>query len=130
VKTILCIEDNPDNLKVIQLMVHRLRSDDRFITARSAEEGLAIIEQHLPDLILMDIELPGMNGFQALYQLKQQSHTHHIPVIAISAHAMLDAVNNGLAAGFELYITKPIDMYKLKEHLNHYLSPTSLAQAG
>lgn len=121
-KTILCIEDNPENLKVIRLMVHRLRPDEQFVSVRNAEEGLETARQIIPDLILMDIDLPGMSGFQALVELKRDALTCDIPVLAISAHAMQGDAEAGLLAGFEVYITKPFDMGNLKMILDRYLS--------
>lgn len=128
-KTILCIEDNIENLKVMQLMVERLRPNDRFVSAGTAEEGLVLIAQVKPDLIMMDINLPGMSGYEALEILKR-TDTRMAPVIAISADAMENDVNSGLAAGFELYITKPIDMRFLQLALDKYLHRTRIAQTG
>ena len=128
-KTILCVEDNADNLKVLQLMVGRLRPGDRFISARTAEEAFEILDLVQPDLILMDINLPGMSGIEAISILVQQQHTCHIPVIAISAHAMKNNITEGLQAGFAGYITKPIDMGLLDRTINAHLSEVGLTQA-
>lgn len=111
-------------------MVARLRPNDRFISARTAEEGIAIIHETHPDLVLMDISLPGMDGYEALSELKQHAGTRHITVIAVSAHAMHNDVSNGIAAGFDDYITKPVDMGNLNGLLNEYLSNTEMHQFG
>ena len=128
-KTILCVEDNADNLKVLQLMIGRLRPGDRFIPARTAEEAFEILNQVHPDLILMDVNLPGMSGIEAMSILRQPPHVPDIPVIAISAHAMASNINEGLQAGFADYITKPIDMHLLDKALKTHLSEVGLTQA-
>lgn len=126
-KTIVCIEDNLENLKVLRLMLNRLRPQDRFMSAVTAEDGLAIIVQTMPDLVLMDIDLPGMNGYEALQYLRENPETRHITVIAISAHAMHSDVSNGLSAGFNYYMTKPVDMRHLKNVLNNFLASSEVA---
>lgn len=130
VKTILCVEDNKDNLKVIRLMVHRLRPNDRFISTQTAEEGITIAKQLQPDLILMDIDLPGMSGMDAFLQLRNHLTSQHIPIIAISAHAMLEEVQLGLTAGFDAYITKPVDMHVLQTQLDQVLTEREMADVG
>jgi CheY-like chemotaxis protein/two-component sensor histidine kinase len=111
-RTVLYIEDNPANLRLVQKIIsthtHLLLLD-----ARTAEQGLDIAREHHPDLILLDINLPGMNGFEALRQLQDDPVTCGIPVIAISANAMERDVKKGLAAGFVDYLTKPLDIPKL-----------------
>ncbi len=83
------------------------------ITADTAERGLALIESERPDLILMDISLPGMDGFEALRRLRQSPATAHLPVVALSAKAMPRDIEAGLAAGFDGYVTKPVQIDKL-----------------
>ncbi len=110
--TVLYIEDNPANLRLVQKIIsthtHLLLLD-----ARTAEQGLDIAKARHPDLILLDINLPGMNGFEALCHLQDDSATSDIPVIAISANAMERDVKKGLAAGFTDYLTKPLNVPKL-----------------
>jgi hypothetical protein len=72
--------------------------------------GIDLAIEHKPDLILLDINLPGMNGFEVLKQLKQKNITNGIPIIAVSANAMPVDINKALEAGFDDYITKPIDV--------------------
>ena len=129
-KTLLYIEDNLDNLKVLQLMLNRLRPDDGVLAAVTAVEGLTIAREKRPDLILMDIALPVMDGYMALSALRADSLTRHIPVLAVSAHAMLGNIQKGLAAGFDAYITKPVDMRRLNDVINHYLPATELVGLG
>ena len=79
----------------------------------TAEEGLAVIEDNPPDLVLMDIDLPGMNGDEAMEILKSKPDTQHIPVIAVSADAMPAAVKAALDRGFDDYITKPFQLMQI-----------------
>lgn len=111
-RTLLYIEDNPANLRLVQKIIatHTRLS---LLDAHSAEQGLAIAKAHHPDLILLDINLPGMNGFEALRHLQGDPVTCDIPVVAISANAMERDVKKGLAAGFADYLTKPLDIPKL-----------------
>jgi len=105
--TILYVEDNPDNMKLMEMIIGRI-GNTRLLTAYNAELGLDLAKNERPDLILMDINLPGMNGIEALQQLQKTSETKDIPVIAITAAAMVKEVEDGLKAGFKDYITKPI----------------------
>lgn len=104
---VLCIEDNDLNMLVMKHVVKRL---DNVILreAVSAEQGLEIVLQEEVDLVIMDIQLPGINGYEALQRLKEQEKTSHIPVIALSSFAEKVDIERGLAAGFTEYITKPI----------------------
>ncbi len=105
--TLLCVEDNPANLMLIEDLVAR-RPDVLLLTANDGLSGIATARSFLPDAILMDINLPGINGYQALEMLAQGPTTAHIPVVALSANAMPRDIEKGLAAGFLAYITKPI----------------------
>jgi len=109
---LLYIEDNSASLALIQRMI-KITSDCEMIAATSAEDGMKIASEQKPDIILMDIGLPGMNGFEALEALKKNSETSHIPVIAVSANAMPEQVAQGKQAGFENYLIKPIDLDEL-----------------
>jgi PAS domain S-box-containing protein len=109
---LLCIEDNPTNLELIKQFTSR--HDNFFLlTADNAETGLELARESQPDIIMMDINLPGMNGYEALKQLKQSALTRYIKVIALSANAMSEDIDSGLTAGFDAYITKPIMFEKL-----------------
>ncbi len=109
---VLYIEDNPANLRLVRKIISTHTSLS-MLDARTAEQGLDIAKSHHPALILLDINLPGMNGFEALRHLKNDPITCDIPVIAISANAMERDVKKGLAAGFTDYLTKPLDIPKL-----------------
>ena len=107
--TVLYVEDHPATLDLVERMLQR-RPHVKLLTAPQAQLGLELAGAHRPDLIILDINLPGMDGYAALEQLRQQPETHHIPVLALSASAMPQDIERGLAAGFNQYLTKPIDV--------------------
>jgi CheY-like chemotaxis protein len=109
---VLYVEDNPVNLAVMKHVFRRLPGVE-LLTAEDAETGLAIIGKCRPDLVLMDINLPGMSGLDALRILKADPLTRAIPVIAVSAAALPDAVETGLNSGFTAYLTKPLNVLAL-----------------
>lgn len=106
-ESILIVEDNAVNRKLF-LTVLRPHGY-RLLTAVDGEEALEVAARELPDLILMDLQLPRMNGFEATLHLKQQSPTAKIPVIAITAHAMAEERLRAEQMGFAAYVTKPIN---------------------
>ncbi len=110
-KTVLYVEDNPANLLLVQKILET-RPDIDLISAHNADLGIDIALSHQPDLILMDIHLPGKNGFAALAELRNQQETSAIPVIAVSAAAMPRDVKRALDAGFNDYLTKPLEIDK------------------
>jgi len=112
--TVLCVEDNPANLMLIATLLAS-RPDIRLLSARDGNRGVEIARNSQPDVILMDINLPGISGIKALEILSQETATSHIPVIALSANAMPRDIEKGLAAGFFRYLTKPI---KVNEFMN------------
>ena len=105
--SLLYIEDNPANLILVEQIIEG-HPDIRMLSARDALKGIALARAHLPDVILMDINLPGISGTEALKILLNDPATMHIPVIALSANAMLRDIEKGLDAGFFRYLTKPI----------------------
>jgi CheY-like chemotaxis protein len=104
---VLYVEDNPANLELVSQLVAR-RSDLRLISAPDALLGIQYARACQPQVILMDINLPGMSGLEALEVLLADPATQHIPVIALSANAVPRDIERALAAGFFNYITKPI----------------------
>jgi signal transduction histidine kinase/CheY-like chemotaxis protein len=107
VHTLLYVEDNPANLRLIEHLI-AFRSDLRLLTAADAELGLTLARAHQPDVIVMDINLPGMSGNEAMLVLRGDARTAHIPVLALSANAMPRAVAESMACGFFRYLIKPI----------------------
>jgi PAS domain S-box-containing protein len=106
---VLCIDDNPTNLKLVE---HMLSGHDHIhlIAALTSQLGMALASAHLPDLILLDINMPIMNGYEVLKIFKADPHLKAIPVIAITANAMQKDIDRSMAAGFTDYLTKPLDI--------------------
>jgi signal transduction histidine kinase/ActR/RegA family two-component response regulator len=116
-RTLLYVEDNPANLMLIEDLIAR-RSDMRLLTARDGNLGIEIARTSRPDVILMDINLPGISGIKALKILAQDPTTAHIPVIALSANAIPRDIEKGLEAGFFQYLTKPVRVNEFMETLD------------
>jgi CheY-like chemotaxis protein len=116
-KTLLYVEDNPANLMLVEDLIAR-RDDVRLLTANCGNIGIEMARGHLPDLILMDINLPGISGLTALRVLAHDESTAHIPVIAISANAIPRDIEKGVEAGFLRYLTKPINIVAFMEALD------------
>ncbi|MEQ1528338.1 MAG: ATP-binding protein [Methylococcales bacterium] len=114
---VLYVEDNPMNQRLMQ-QIFAMRKDLQLLIAHSAELGIEMALASPPALILMDINLPGLDGYQALARLKAEQATKNVPVVAVSANAMKGDASRGLAAGFAGYITKPINLPELFEVLN------------
>ncbi len=107
--TVLYVEDSPANLRLVEQIL--LSKDNiNMISAPEPDLGLELANSKSPDLILLDINLPGMNGFEVLKKLRANEKTKNIPVFAVSANAMLKDIEKGMDEGFDDYITKPIDV--------------------
>jgi PAS domain S-box-containing protein len=119
-RSVLCVEDNPANLMLIETLLAR-RPDIGLLTARDGTRGIEIARTSQPDVILMDINLPGISGITALKILREDPATAHIPVIALSANAMPRDIEKGLEAGFFRYLTKPIKVNEFMDTLNDAL---------
>lgn len=116
-RTLLYVEDNPANLKLVEQLIAR-RSDMRLLSARDGSLGIQLARAHQPDVILMDINLPGISGIEALKMLRADPVTAHIPVVALSANAMPRDIEKGLQAGFFRYLTKPIKINEFMDVLD------------
>jgi PAS domain S-box-containing protein len=119
-RTLLYVEDNRANLQLVEQLIAR-RPDVRLLSAIDGLAGIALARAQRPDVILMDINLPGISGLQALKILREDSSTRHIPVVALSANAMPRDIQKGLAAGFLRYLTKPIRINEFMEALDFAL---------
>jgi len=124
-KKILYVEDNPASLQLVQHILKQV-SGCEFFFASDAEQGIIMAREEQPDLILMDIGLPGMNGFGALKVLRSDSKTADIPVVAMSAYAMQGQIDKGLQAGFADYLTKPIQVDDLMNVISLFLAKRSI----
>lgn len=120
-QVVLYIEDNPANLKLVSRLLGK-RPNVHLLTAHTPELGLQLANQRLPGIILLDINLPGMDGYEALQVLRLNPKLKNSIVIAVSANAMPGDIEKGLAAGFNDYITKPIDVGQFFSTLDKVLS--------
>jgi signal transduction histidine kinase/CheY-like chemotaxis protein len=118
---LLYVEDNPANLQLVREIVE-LRGDLRQMSAPDAQLGIELARAHSPQVILMDINLPGLSGKDALNVLRSDPTTAHIPIIALTANAMPGDVAQGLATGFYRYVTKPIEVHKLNDAIDRALA--------
>jgi uncharacterized membrane protein len=116
-RCLLYVEDNPANLRLVERLVAR-RPDLRLLTAVNGDLGIEYARASQPDVILMDINLPGISGIEALKILREDAATAHIPVVAISANALLGDIEKGLEAGFFRYLTKPIKVTEFMDTLD------------
>jgi PAS domain S-box-containing protein len=116
-RTLLYVEDNPANLKLVEQLVAR-RSDLRLLGAVNGTLGIELARASQPAVILMDINLPGISGIEALKILREDPATAHIPIVALSANAMPRDIQKGLEAGFFRYLTKPIKINDFMDTLN------------
>ena len=121
IQTLLYVEDNPANMKLVEQIIAR-QPNLRLLTANDATSGIQIARDYQPDIILLDINLPGINGIEALHLLRSDPSTAHITVLALSANAMPADVEKGLEAGFFNYITKPININEFMAKLDTALA--------
>ena len=124
--TLLYVEDNPANLLLVEQIIQD-HPHVSMLSARNGNLGVALARTHLPDVILMDINLPGISGVEAMNILRQDPAMAHIPVIALSANAMPRDIEEGLEAGFFRYLTKPI---KVNEFMNALDEALKFAETG
>lgn len=116
---ILLIEDNPANMKLLSFLLASHGYDVR--KAANAEAALVALEGELPRMILMDLQLPGMDGFELTRRLKSNSRTRDVLIVAVTAYAMQGDERKARDAGCDGYITKPIDTRRLPELVARYL---------
>ena len=117
---ILVVEDNERNLKLLRDVVEYAGYDVR--VARTAEDGIALAVKEPPDLVLMDLQLPGIDGMEALRQLRENPRTADIPVVAVTAQAMKQDRERVLEAGFNGYVSKPISVRAFPDQVRGFLS--------
>jgi PAS domain S-box-containing protein len=120
-RTLLYVEDNPANLQLVEKLISR-RKDLRLLSAVDGTRGVELARAALPDVILMDINLSGISGLEALRILREDKATAHIPIVALSANAMPRDIKRGLDAGFFCYLTKPIKVSEFTDALNGALA--------
>ena len=117
---ILVVEDNEQNLKLLRDVLEYAGYDVR--TARTAEDGLTLAVSEPPDLVLMDLQLPGIDGIEALRRLRESPQTAGIPVVAVTAQAMKEDRERVLRAGFTGYLEKPISVRAFPDQVRRFLA--------
>ncbi|MNC85688.1 Polar-differentiation response regulator DivK [compost metagenome] len=130
-RTVLYVEDNPANLELVEQLIAR-RPDLHLLSAADGNLGIEFARAYQPEVILMDINLPGISGIEAMEILRADPSTAHIPIIALSANAVPRDIEKGLAAGFFNYLTKPIKVNQFMDALDAALefSQTAASAAG
>lgn len=123
---ILAVEDHEDNLLLISYLIQSL--DCRLITATNGIEGLLLAKQHLPNLILLNMVMPEMNGVTMIHRLKQNSLTSHIPVVAVTGLALAEELDCIIEAGCDAYLTKPYMLRDLEAMIHYYLYQHSIVK--
>ena len=122
--TVLVVEDNPLNRKLVRDVLGH--AGYRVLEAADAEQGIAAARAERPDLVLMDIQLPGIDGIEALGRLRADEATAAIPVAALTAQAMKDDRERVLRAGFDGYLEKPISVRELASQVRAFLTAAEL----
>ncbi len=117
--TLLIVEDNEMNRDMLSRRL--VRRGYEVLMATDGAEGLACVREHLPDLVLMDMSLPVLDGWEVTRLLKGDAATRHIPVIALTAHAMSGDRQRAVDAGCDDFDTKPIELTRLLEKIEHWL---------
>jgi two-component system cell cycle response regulator DivK len=117
---ILVVEDNERNLKLLRDVLEYAGYDVR--VARTGEDGVTLAVKEPPDLVLMDLQLPGIDGMEALRQLRESPRTADIPVVAVTAQAMKQDRERALDAGFDGYVEKPISVRAFPDQVRSFLS--------
>ena len=118
---VLYVEDNDDNVYMLKMRLELL-DDFEVVTAEDGEKGCAMALSEHPDIILMDLEMPGVDGWEATRRLKADPQTRDIPIIALSAHALAGSREKALAAGCDEFDTKPVEFERLLATLRRLLA--------
>jgi two-component system cell cycle response regulator DivK len=119
-KTILIVEDEPRNLKLLRDLLQRFGYE--ILEASDGEQGVKLAGEKIPDMILMDIMMPKMDGLEATRIIKADEKTKHIPIIALTSYAMKGDREKTIEAGCDGYIAKPIDIKEVLKAIEHFLT--------
>jgi CheY-like chemotaxis protein len=122
---ILVVEDNPQNLKLVSVLLRS--AGHEVVPALDAEEAEKAIGKALPDLILMDLGLPGKDGYSLTRELRERPGTSHLPILAVTSFAMKGDEQRAMEAGCTSYLTKPVDRVTLLDRVAQLLGPTPSA---
>jgi CheY-like chemotaxis protein len=120
-KTVLLVEDNEDNLVVYRTILEHVGYE--VIEARDGEEGVSRAHSELPDIILMDISIPKMDGWEATVRLKDHEATSQIPIIALTAHALEEDRAKAMRAGCDGYLAKPVEPRRVVQEVEKFIGP-------
>ena len=123
-KTVLLVEDNEDNLVVYRTILEHVGY--KVIEARDGEEGVLQARQHRPDLILMDISIPKIDGWEATQRLKSDANTREIPIIALTAHALEEDRQKAVQAGCDGYLAKPVEPRRVVQEVERFVGPAKV----
>lgn len=123
VKTVLVVDDNEANLYLMNCIIRKMGC--RILQASTGEEGVELAERERPDIILMDIKLPGIDGVEATKRIRQSEAGVRVPILAVTAHAMTGDRERFLKAGCNAYIEKPIDPVSIMGQISAYLEDDS-----
>jgi len=128
VTRVLYVEDNDDNVFMLKMRLELLGDDFEVLTAEDGEKGCAMALSERPDIILMDLEMPVVDGWEATRRLKGDPQTCDIPIIALSAHALAGEREKALAAGCDEFDTKPIEFDRLVATMRRILASLQCSQ--
>lgn len=127
-KTILLVEDNEDNLVVYRTILEHVGYT--VIEARDGEEGVSRASERLPDLILMDISIPKLDGWEATQRLKSAEATRPIPIIALTAHALEEDRQKAAQVGCDGYLAKPVEPRRVVQEVERFVGPAAAGTGG
>ncbi len=125
---VLLVEDNPDNFELVRFLLER--ADYQVLEAHNGQMGLDLARRESPDLILMDLSLPGVDGWTAARELKADPKTASIPLLAITAHTLPGDRNRAFESGFNGYISKPINIQNFAEDIAQGLQAQKTSKKG
>ena len=128
VKTVLLVEDNEDNLVVYRTILEHVGF--HVIEARDGEEGVSRAKQYQPSLILMDISIPKIDGWEATQRLKSDAATQSIPIIALTAHALEEDRQKAIQAGCDGYLAKPVEPRRVVQEVERFVGPARTVRSG
>jgi CheY-like chemotaxis protein len=120
-KTVLLVEDNEDNLVVYRTILEHVGY--RVLEARDGEQGVDSATEHHPDMILMDISIPKIDGWEATRRLKADEETREIPIVALTAHALEEDREKAIQAGCDGYLAKPVEPRRVVEEVQRFIGP-------
>jgi two-component system cell cycle response regulator DivK len=112
---VLYVEDNPDNMQLVQRVINAIGHE--FLWAADGLTGVSMVEREQPDLILLDINLPDIDGYEVARRLRANKNHLYVPIIAITANALKGDAEMALAAGCDVYLSKPVNIRELRAHV-------------